>query len=142
MKIRIGPFDYAVSPADVVAARENDYDGQIHRGRLTIVVDPTIAPQRQAEVLLHEVLHGVWFSQGIPGSDEEEERAVNGLGLGLLQVLRDNPALLGALQAGLAGASIFAPPTPLRTSQPKPPAPPRGRDTPAGSPTGRRPTVH
>jgi len=45
------------------------------------------------ECLLHEVIHAVYRIYGIQ-ADDEEERIVNTLGVGLLKVMDDNPKLM------------------------------------------------
>lgn len=45
-----------------------------------------------AELLIHEILHGIWDAQGLPAKVKEED-AVRQLAIGLVQVFRDNTEL-------------------------------------------------
>lgn len=47
-----------------------------------------------AMIFIHELLHAVWWAQGISDQDDKEERVVTLLGTGLTQVFRDNPWLM------------------------------------------------
>lgn len=60
----------------------------------------------QADTLLHEVLHAIWFTQELPGKTDEED-AVTKLTHGLCQLIRDNPEFLEVIKAGLDGTPIF-----------------------------------
>ena len=53
---------------------------------------------RAAEVVLHEVIHAV-FSNGCINPKHGEEHIVSMLGLGLIQIIRDNPGFVKWLQA-------------------------------------------
>lgn len=56
----------------------------------TISIVAGIPATRQAEVILHEVLHALLFGQSV----KHEEALVTTLSEGLLSFLRDNPELL------------------------------------------------
>lgn len=60
--------------------------------------------QEQANTLLHEILHCLFFVQGIKGfTAEQEEQVVNALANGLCAVLVDNPGLMKLIEDGLKG---------------------------------------
>lgn len=47
-----------------------------------------------AEVLLHEILHAIWYEQGLKDfSKLNEEQTVNNIGIGLTLVMQDNKML-------------------------------------------------
>lgn len=125
MNLKIGFMTVPVRPMEPTTPGDFLMDGVFRPGASRIDINPSIAPARQAEVLLHEVLHAAWFAAAIPEKPTEEV-AVTGLARSLAQVIRDNPELLGALVAGLEGVAIFPAATPQEIAQ-TPPAPRRGR---------------
>jgi hypothetical protein len=70
--------------------------GSIVVETLTVSVDETIAPYKQREAVVHETIHGVLVQMG--HDKEDDEPLVTALGVGLLQVIRDNPELIAWLQ--------------------------------------------
>lgn len=98
--IKVGPFHYrVVEDADLVG---RDRCGEIRYGTLTIALSPNTAPDRQAETLLHEVLHAVW-EIGLDVVSEPKhntETVIERLSPHLLSVLRDNPDLVAYLVGG------------------------------------------
>lgn len=56
---------------------------------------------KAVDTVLHEITHAIWWASGIQ-DDDKEERTVNALGSGWLQVYRDNSWLLPWLQKALA----------------------------------------
>lgn len=75
----------AMEHSDIACGYFLDHEGLIQ-------IDHTIQPEQQADTLIHEVLHAIWRSRGLPDRATEEE-AVNRLASGLATVLRDNPDL-------------------------------------------------
>lgn len=75
-----------------------DANGFIVADQRRIVLRPKTHPDKQREVMLHEVLHAA-VSAGnlILASDEDEERVVAGLTGPLLDALRRNPRLVAYL---------------------------------------------
>jgi hypothetical protein len=73
--------------------------------RLTVVLDPDLAPSQLAETTIHELLHAVFslIGAGEDVTGEVEERLVLRLAPVLLQVLRANPALVSYLTANPSG---------------------------------------
>lgn len=70
----------------------------------SIYVLSGLAPNRKAEVLLHECLHGIWFHMGLDNSESKaqaarEESIVQAFGEGILALFGDNPMLVRALGA-------------------------------------------
>lgn len=102
--IKIGGRRYAVSPMPVGDRAE--LLGRIDRDHSTLVMNPNVSPDNQAETLLHEILHGVYFAYGLkPGADEET--VVTAFGTGLMAVFVDNPTLYKTLMdAALRGRPV------------------------------------
>lgn len=65
-----------------------------------IALHPAQSADLKREKLLHEVLHAAFFAAGgFPGGDDEQEEAVvRTLSPLLIEVLRDNPALVAYLR--------------------------------------------
>jgi len=59
----------------------------------TIFVSRELQPRFHLEVTLHEVLHAIWHNYNMNDQDDEE-RTVSQMAMGLAQVLVDNPELL------------------------------------------------
>lgn len=91
--IRIGPFDFRVRLCTRKEAESRAALGWIEKNDLEIIIQEGLPPMRTAEVVLHEVFHGVWEVASF-GDCEKEEIVVTGFGVNFLQVLRDNPDLL------------------------------------------------
>lgn len=98
--VRVGALDYAIKPWSQKAADNTRAYGMCDRATLVILIQEDLTPQKQAEVLLHEILHACYDNAGLNMEPTlEEERVVNGMGYQLLQVIRDNPKLMVFLQA-------------------------------------------
>ena len=60
----------------------------------------TVHPVEEADTLLHELLHAIWYTMSIDcGGPMEEEPIVRRLSTGLIGVFLDNPHLLKYFQA-------------------------------------------
>lgn len=55
-------------------------------------------PIEEADTLLHEAIHGIWYTMDI-GLPQHEEFVVRKLATGLMQVFLDNPSFLKYLAA-------------------------------------------
>lgn len=98
--IRVGAMDYTVKPWDPRAAHNTGALGMCDRCSNTILLMTGMVPQKEAEVLLHEVVHAAYDGSGLNTNHERsEEQIVNVLGYMWLQLIRDNPALMEYLQA-------------------------------------------
>ena len=96
--IRILGCDYDVAETDRISRDGYTY-GEVDHVEQVIKISKELKPQRKAETLLHEVIHTIFFE--LRENDlHDNERVVNSLAATLLQVFRDNPALL-ALLSGL-----------------------------------------
>lgn len=108
-KVRIGAMDYTVEPWSTREASSAGALGMCDANLLIIRIREDMVPMKKAEVLVHEILHGMWDSAGLHcGSDPEEEHVVSALAYQFLQVWRDNPELLAFLTATLN------PPVPMK----------------------------
>jgi len=88
--VRIGHIDYKIVEMEKLAANENyglylAVDQEIHLCK-------NMTPPRRAEVLLHEIFHGIADHQNLELKDDEE-RVVRSFALGLSAVIRQNPAV-------------------------------------------------
>lgn len=108
MKLRIGHRTYTVSPMEDAKAQRMKVAGLCSILNGTIEVSPTGSTCEQADTFLHEVLHAIYANAGLTDEDDEE-KIVTMLASGLCQVIRDNPALIPTIAAGLDGAPIFPP---------------------------------
>ncbi len=58
--------------------------------------------QEQANTLVHELLHALFFTQGVKGfTQEQEEHVVNALANGLCTIIVDNPGLMKLIEDSL-----------------------------------------
>lgn len=101
--VKIGYRDYGINykwSSELYSGFCNNDDG------LITIEKKVIHPIFQTEVLLHEILHGIFHMWGINTnmSDENEEALVNTIGLALITVFRDNPTLLPQIQRKLHGS--------------------------------------
>lgn len=105
--VRVGALDYKVKRWTPQAAENTRALGLCDRDTCTILIKEGMAPQKEAEVLIHEVFHAAWDGAGL-NLDEypSEERTVNGLGYTWLQVLRDNPELFAYVNSVFAGSTL------------------------------------
>ena len=56
-------------------------------------------PVEEADTLIHELLHAIWFIMSIDQGGVDEEAVVGRLASGLIGVFLDNPELLAYLQS-------------------------------------------
>lgn len=107
--IRVGALDYAVKVDEDLTDL-----GGCNVDTLAIYLRAGLPVQKTCEVLIHEVLHACYDGASLAKAGKlTEEQVVNGLGYQLVQVMRDNPALLGFVgevfghrQPGLTGEEI------------------------------------
>lgn len=100
--VKIGGIDYRIVPAAALECMEGEFLGRFHHSRQQIAVADYLPPAVAAQVLVHEILHGIWEQWGIGEDGVGEEAAVNRASLGLTAVMRDNPGLIVALLEALA----------------------------------------
>ena len=100
-KVKVGPITYAVltSPQDYEARLRDEEEPGVLEGwsqgrRAEIGLRPEMNVQYARQVMVHELLHQVLTVNSMQISADDEEVVVRALEAGLLQVLRDNPALV------------------------------------------------
>ncbi len=110
--INIGPHRYRLVVDRAAVDRVSVEGGERVVGacdttRLTIVVDPDIAPSQVAETVVHEILHGAMslIGAGEDVTTDVEERIVLRLAPVLLQIVRSNPHLVAYLTANFSGGT-------------------------------------
>lgn len=100
MKVRMGHLDFTILEMDKVPA--NEAYGLYLPEAQEIHLCKGMSRQRHAEVLLHELLHGVVAMQGLGHTLKDlEEQTVSQLAVGLATLIRDNPKLFAGLLAAL-----------------------------------------
>lgn len=104
--VQIGPLPFAVVCDKAAMDAASTEAGESLRGEtdhhtLQITLLPGMAPAKEAETLLHEVLHGCSSVVGIVDDlgEKEEEKMVARLAPALLAVLRSNRELVDYLLA-------------------------------------------
>jgi hypothetical protein len=102
--IKIGPVTYAVTEVEDLHTHDDDgkrqwLHGEIRWANADIRVCAHQAHDRVVTTLWHEAVHGILEAAG----QEHDESAVTALGFGLVQLVRDNPALI-ALTVGNANS--------------------------------------
>lgn len=103
--VRIGGLDYTIKSWEKRAADNSGAYGICDRETLVILIVDYLPPQREAEVLLHEVLHGAYDCGGLNAIREglSEERTVGVLTHQLVAIWRDNPQLVAYLEGVFRG---------------------------------------
>lgn len=89
-KVRLGHLDFTVVEMDSLNSKDSYglYVAELQQIQLC----KGMSRQRHAEVLLHEILHGVVDFQNLAYIlKENEEPVVRGLAIGLATAMRDNP---------------------------------------------------
>jgi len=64
-----------------------------------IVIKEGQHPVEEADTLLHEIFHAVWYCMSISEGGAMEEQVVRRMASGMLSVIMDNPHLLKYFQA-------------------------------------------
>ena len=94
----IGPIAYAVSIEPAMDEHTDDTVGRISYTKGKIQLSPSLAPDATADVLIHEVLHGVLYNVG-EHELNSNEGLVDRVGSALLATLLYSPGLLEYLEA-------------------------------------------
>lgn len=91
-KVRIGSADYEVTVEDkTIVLDAVQCKGQIDYDYHKISIDSSIQDkQGQEQTFLHELMHGIIRERNL-NLNADEETIVDGLAIGLHQVIRDNP---------------------------------------------------
>jgi len=73
--------------------------GLCNNSQCVIVVKDGQHPVEEADTLLHEIFHAVWYCMSISSGGAAEEEVVRRMASGMLSVIMDNPDLLKYFQA-------------------------------------------
>lgn len=106
--VRIGAMDYEVHPWKAALATSNKALGECDPVNLIIRIREDMVPLKKAEVLIHEIFHGMWDTAALYNGQLDEEHVVSALAYQFLQVWRDNPALGKFLDAAFESSVIKA----------------------------------
>lgn len=92
-KVRIGSVDYEVElTKETLVCNGQEVFGYINYNHHTIKMNEDLTDNQGLEqTLLHEMLHGIIRERNL--TVENEELVVEGIALGLHQVIRDNPEM-------------------------------------------------
>lgn len=103
--IRLGPYTITLK-----YFKEHERDGglwgtfsEAHQG--IELSDNFPSREIEAETLIHEILHGIYFAMSIKPKDTEE-RTVKLMSVGLSMFLRDNPELVDWIRESLGDRRI------------------------------------
>lgn len=77
--------------------------GMTNHEHLTIAVKDNQIPLEEADTLVHEILHVLWYHMALYADidDDIEERVVRAMATALTASLRENPMLLAYLTSAL-----------------------------------------
>jgi hypothetical protein len=91
-KIKIGAFIFTVITEKnlVREDRSESLDGHIKYATSEIKVDASLMPQARRATIWHEVIHGILTQAGY---SKHDERMIEAISHGLMNVLQDNPWL-------------------------------------------------
>ena len=96
--VRIMGRNYAVVfETDSVLGTENL--GTCNTQRCLIAIREGQHPVEEADTLIHEIMHAVWYCMSISEGGAGEEAVVRRMASGFAAVLMDNPDLLKYLEA-------------------------------------------
>lgn len=106
-EVWIGGYRFAIEELDPALAAADSFLGDCDWYELRIrILQEGLHWDRQIEVLIHEIFHGVWAVANLPKTKKvDEETAVDGMGITMVSVFRDNPELVDFIQKVLADRS-------------------------------------
>lgn len=91
--MQVGPFRVRIETWEGNEAHSESKFGTFSSVTLKIRISAGIAsPELLIDTFLHEVLHALWWLQGIQDGDDEE-RTVRSMATGMVMLFRDNPWL-------------------------------------------------
>lgn len=73
--------------------------GMCNQTQCIITVQEDQHPVEEADTLLHEIMHAVWYCMAIPDENVNEEQAIRSMATGMMAVIMDNPKLLKYFQS-------------------------------------------
>ena len=84
-EVKIGGIVYPIEIVNDFTGETGDW-GQTNFKKSKITIDSNLEKQRKNQILVHEIVHALFFEAGI----KDDEDKVNRLGLVLHQMLADN----------------------------------------------------
>ena len=90
-RIRVGYRNYRIEFPEISLELEPEQLGQCDTTSEKILVAGSLTPEKQANVLLHEVLHAIWNEYKILDDNDIEEKTVTCLANGLCLLIQENP---------------------------------------------------
>lgn len=115
--IKVGHLDIEVVGWTDHEADSNDADGMYDPKAEKIFIRQSATPVEQLRIFLHEINHCIWDTWGMDDYGPiNQEGVCHRMSLGLVNVLRDNPGLLGVIQKVLEGGHGFFPATVARST--------------------------
>ena len=96
MQIKIGPILYDVLEVHELCGEAGSLCGDLNTSRTRIRINADDDSQVQVVTLWHEILHGILYTAGIRDHDE---RLIDALAHGLVQVISDNPEIIPTFDA-------------------------------------------
>ena len=94
--VKVGYIDYEIRLWSALEAQSSHRLGEADHLTQVIRVSQALAPRAFAEVLLHELLHALFYVYNIQDEDREE-RTVGTLSTAIAAMWRDNPELVAYL---------------------------------------------
>jgi hypothetical protein len=91
--LRICGFDYSVAFKESPIVSGELCDGSHSRSTLQIEIREALPPQMKYQTLWHEILHAIIDTAAL--KIENEEAVVEAIANGIVQVLQDNPQIVG-----------------------------------------------
>ncbi|WP_023976321.1 hypothetical protein [Clostridium beijerinckii] len=110
-KVRIGSIDYEVIIEDnTIVLDAVQCKGKINFEFHKIIIDSSIQDkQGQEQTFLHELVHGIVEERSLDLKQDDEETIIDGIAIGLHQVIRDNPDIfLNYIKVGSIEHRILA----------------------------------
>ena len=90
--IRIGHYSVAFIKWDARAAHSSRAWGEFSAEEMAIRVDVQQDPMKVLDVIMHEIIHAIYFAYGL-SSEANEEDVCRTVSKALVQVMRDNKPL-------------------------------------------------
>lgn len=91
--VRVMGRDYLIVYEDS-SVLGTDNLGRCHNNACVIGIQEGQHPIEEADTILHEILHAIWYCMSISEGGADEESVVRRMASGQLQVYMDNPHLL------------------------------------------------
>lgn len=91
-RVQVGPTEYRVYRVNGLHDGNQKLDGQILCGERAIKLEASLDTQSERVTLWHEILHAI-LTQAGHNNPQAGEGIVEALSFGIIDVLRQNPAL-------------------------------------------------